>query len=80
MEMTELRSLVRGVVESGTLGYDQKLRRLAMLATDALEYPELSDACAAALDKRIICDMYEGHAPFTPRYVLPNYAVALANG
>jgi len=80
MEMTELRSLVRGVVESGTLGYDQKLRRLAMLATDALEYPELSDACAAALDKRIICDMYEGHAPFTPRYVLPDYAVALANG
>ena len=22
----------------------------------------------------IICDMFEGHAPFKPRYVLPDYA------
>jgi YjjI family glycine radical enzyme len=27
-----------------------------------------------------ICDMFEGHAPYKPRYVLPDYAKFLANG
>lgn len=33
-----------------------------------------------ALNERVICDMYEGHAPYKPRYVLPDYAKFLANG
>ena len=68
------------LVQSATLSYDQKLRRLATLATEALPYPDISDACAVALDKRVICDMYEGHAPFTPRYVLPDYELAVRRG
>ena len=62
------------------LGYDQKLRRLATLATESIDYPTLSDACQNALDKRVICDMYEGNAPYTPRYVLPDYERAVAQG
>ena len=27
-----------------------------------------------------LCDMFEGHAPYKPRYVLPDYARFLANG
>lgn len=80
MDIVELRSLVAAVVRDGSLGYDQKVRRLAGLATEVLPYPALSDACREALDKRVICDMYEGHAPFTPRYVLPDYARALRQG
>ncbi len=80
MEMTELQTLVTSVVRDGGLGYDQKVRRLAALATDALPYPGLSEACTEALEKRIICDLYEGHAPFTPRYVLPDYQQALRVG
>ncbi len=63
-----------------TLGYDQKLRRLAALATEVLPYPALSPACREALDKRIICDMFEGNAPFTARYILPDYEKALRQG
>ncbi|MCP5694034.1 DUF3029 family protein, partial [Klebsiella pneumoniae] len=33
-----------------------------------------------ALDEGVICDMFEGHAPYKPRYVLPDYARFLANG
>ncbi len=80
MEMNEFRDLVLALVQDGALGYDQKVRRLAALATDALDYPALSPECREALDKRVICDLYEGHAPFTPRYVLPDYELALANG
>ena len=68
------------LVRDGALGYDQKLRRLAALATEAVAYPTLSSPCREALDKRVICDMYEGNAPYTPRYVLPDYQLALSNG
>jgi YjjI family glycine radical enzyme len=80
VDTTEMRSRARAIVGDGTLGYDQKLRRLAALATESLAYPALSDACREALDKGVICDLFEGHAPYTPRYVLPDYAKALRQG
>lgn len=68
------------IINSRALGYDQKVRRLAAHTVAALPYPALSDACAEALDARVICDMYEGNRPFAPRYVLPDYAKALRQG
>ena len=68
------------IVTSRAIGYDQKLRRLATLADNSLPYPALSPLCAEALEARVICDMYEGARPFTPRYVLPDYAKALRQG
>ncbi len=78
--MESFRSEAEKLVTSRAIGYDQKLRRLAALADNALPYPELSPLCAEALDARVICDMYEGNRPFTPRYVLPDYAKALRQG
>ena len=80
MEILELRSLVRAVVDDPALTYRQRVHRLAALAENALEPPPVSDACAAALDKRVICDMYEGNAPYRPRYVLPDYGRLLERG
>jgi YjjI family glycine radical enzyme len=80
MEMTEMRERARAIVADGGWGYDQKLRRLAALATEALPYPALSEACCEALDKRVICDLYEGNAPYTARYILPDYERALRQG
>jgi YjjI family glycine radical enzyme len=78
--MNEFTSHARSLVQDETLGYDQKIRRLASLAAEALPYPTLSVACREALDKRVICDMFEGNAPFAPRYVLPDYARAMRCG
>ena len=80
MEMPEFQTKALSIVQDGTLGYDQKVRRLAALATDALSYPAISDECRDALDKRVICDMYEGHAPFTARYILPDYERMIRTG
>lgn len=80
VEDTELTVRAIELVRDGTLAYDQKLRRLAALATEAVPYPALSDACTAALDKRVICDMYEGNAPYTARYILPDYELAIRQG
>lgn len=78
--MESFRAEAEKLVTSRALGYDQKLRRLAAQAVGALPYPSLSPLCAEALDARVICDMFEGNRPFTPRYVLPDYAKALRNG
>lgn len=78
--MSELQMRAQDVVRDRTLTYDQKLRRLAALSNEALPYPALTAECREALDKRVICDMFEGHAPYTPRYVVPDYERAMANG
>lgn len=80
MDMPELRARSRSLVEDPALTYHQRRHRLACLAEEALEPPTVSDACAAALEKRILCDMFEGNAPYRPRYVLPDYERALRQG
>jgi YjjI family glycine radical enzyme len=80
VENTEMTVRARELVQDGTLAYDQKVRRLAALATEAVPYPALSDACTQALDKRVICDLFEGNAPYTARYILPDYELAMRQG
>jgi YjjI family glycine radical enzyme len=80
MRITDVSLRAAAIARDGAIGYDQKLRRLAALATDTIDYPTLSVACRDALDRREICDMYEGNAPFSPRYVLPDYEKAMAHG
>jgi YjjI family glycine radical enzyme len=80
VEIEEFEMRARSLVQDGALGYDQKLRKLAILATEALPCPDVSTDCREALDKRVICDLFEGNAPFTARYILPDYEMAVRNG
>jgi len=80
MDMAEFQARASELVGDRSLGYDQKLRRLAGLATEALPYPEVSEECREALDKRVICDLFEGNAPYTARYILPDYERAVRQG
>lgn len=70
----------QNIVTSKTLSPEQKRHFLALEAENTLPYPTLSPEARAALDDGVICDMFEGHAPYKPRYVLPDYARFLANG
>jgi YjjI family glycine radical enzyme len=78
--MDQHGSAARSIVTSDRLGYRQRLVQLAMLAEDSIAYPKLSAAAEDALGSGLISDLHEGHAPYRPRYVLPDYAVALQNG
>ena len=60
--------------------YRQRVAGLANLAENFLESPAVGKECADALEKRIICDMFEGSAPYRPRYLLPDYAKTLREG
>lgn len=78
--MYEGVSKLRQIVNDATLSPAQKAHALAVAAETLLPYPALDAETRAALDARVICDMYEGHAPYRPRYVLPDYAVLMRNG
>jgi YjjI family glycine radical enzyme len=80
MEQFELRRQARAIVEDPFLTYRQRMHRLAVLAENSLEPPPVSPSCAEALEKRVICDLYEGNAPHRPRYVLPDYSRLLEEG
>lgn len=80
MELTELRRHARETIDDPVLTYRQRMQRLAVLAENSLDPPPVSAACAEALEKRVICDLYEGNAPHRPRYVLPDYARLLRDG
>lgn len=71
---------IRRIVNDPSLSSTQKARALSLEAENSLPYPQLDDETQAALSERVICDMYEGHAPYKPRYVLPDYSVVLKNG
>ena len=73
-------SRVRAVITDPTLSYAQRRSHLAAIAESSLPYPPLSDAASEALNKGIIDDLFEGNAPYRPRYILPDYALALENG
>lgn len=60
--------------------YRQRVAGLANLAENLLDPPAVRKECSNALSNRIICDMYEGNAPYRPRYLLPDYHKVLVNG
>lgn len=80
MASEEYAHMVRRVITDPTLSYAQRRHHLAALAESALPYPRLTDDAAEALNKGIIDDLFEGPAPYRPRYILPDYARAVQEG
>ncbi|MDX2411942.1 MAG: YjjI family glycine radical enzyme [Woeseiaceae bacterium] len=78
--MKDTVNKLRSITNDATLSPGQKAHYLSLEAENMLAYPALDAETQEALDQRVICDMYEGHAPYKPRYVLPDYSIVLANG
>lgn len=78
--MQDLISKLADIATDRTLNPAQKAHYLAVEAENLLPYPPLDPQTRRALEERVICDLYEGHAPYRPRYVLPDYSVVLTRG
>jgi len=78
--MPEFTSRARQLVASPSLTYRQRVQALAGLAEESLDPPKVSAACAEALASGLVDDLAEGHAPYRPRYLLPDYRLALVQG
>ncbi len=80
MSLKEFRYRAEQIVVDPGLTYQQRRHNMALLAEELIEYPPLGEEAKQALDDRIICDLFEGHAPYRARYILPDYEKAFQQG
>ncbi len=71
---------VQEIITDANLSPRQKNLFLALTAEAELPYMPVSEAVKTVMEEGVLCDMFEGHAPFKPRYVLPDYARFLSQG
>lgn len=80
MKLQKFRERARQIITDSGLTYQQRKHSLALLAEELVEYPPLGKEAEKALAERVICDLFEGNAPYRPRYILPDYQKALEEG
>ncbi|MCY6483102.1 YjjI family glycine radical enzyme [Clostridium aestuarii] len=68
------------IIKDKTLTYEQKVLSLARAAEDSLNVLNISTQVQEYRDEGIICDLNEGHAPYRPRYIVPDYEKFMRNG
>ncbi|WP_282064131.1 YjjI family glycine radical enzyme [Vibrio rotiferianus] len=78
--LSDLQQRFLAIATDNNLSPKQKSNFLALEAEATIPYMTVSDEVSQAMQQGVICDMFEGHAPFKPRYVLPDYAKFLSQG
>ncbi len=68
------------VITSNKLTYEQKLKNLANIAENELDVIPIPEKTKRYFSTGAINDLFEGHAPFRPRYIMPDYEKYLKNG
>ena len=68
------------IIKDPTQTYAQKVLSLARCAENSIEVLNINKKQQYSRDKKIICDLYEGAAPYRPRYILPDYEKLLKEG
>ena len=71
---------VLDIVTSKGLTYEQKVVALAHAAENSLEVLEIPEKTRHYMETGAICDLDEGHAPYRPRYIMPDYEAAEKKG
>ena len=71
---------VLNIVTSKGLTYEQKVVALAHAAENSLEVLEIPEKTRHYMETGAICDLDEGHAPYRPRYIMPDYEAAVKKG
>lgn len=82
--VNEIRGNILETIKSPTLTHEQKVATLAGAADSFLEVLNLPEGLDELLNQPIetqcICDLFEGHAPLRPRYIIPDYAKFMKEG
>lgn len=68
------------VIKDSSLTYQQRMVALAAQAENSLDVLQLSDEIEAYRTSGVICDLFEGNAPYRPRYIVPDYETFMKKG
>ncbi|MGL5346875.1 MAG: YjjI family glycine radical enzyme [Peptostreptococcaceae bacterium] len=71
---------VLNIIKDETLNYKQQVLQLAAEAENTLDVLNIDEETKELLNKNIICNMFEGNAPYRPRYIIPDYELLMKNG
>ncbi|BBM36939.1 YjjI family glycine radical enzyme [Pseudoleptotrichia goodfellowii] len=71
---------ILSIIKNRVLTYEQKLRTLAGAAEDTLSVLNITPDIQEYRDKGIICDLFEGNAPYRARYITPDYEKFMKQG
>lgn len=81
MNLQEHQKNILGIIQDSTLSHEQTMMQLSNYARDILDYPADVPAAYFELAKEgMIDDMAEAHAPYSPRYILPDYEKLMKEG
>ena len=65
------------IIKDTSLTYEQKVFTLAKAAENSIKPLNIDEETQKYRDNGIICDLFEGNAPYRPRYIVPDYEVFL---
>ena len=68
------------IIKNKTLTYEQIVMNLAKEGENSLNVLNISEKAQKYRDEGIICDLFEGNAPFRTRYIVPDYEKFMKNG
>lgn len=68
------------ILTSTTLTHEQKVMSLARKAENGLDVLNIPEKTKAYFESGSINDLFEGHAPYRPRYIMPDYDRFIKNG
>lgn len=71
---------ILSIIKNNVLTYEQKLRQLAGAAENTLKVLNITEDIQEYRDKGIICDLFEGAAPYRARYITPDYEKFMKQG
>ncbi len=80
----EKRAEILGIIKDTTQTHEQKVTNLARAAENFLtvldEPAEMDELMRCPEPSRCICNLFEGEAPYRPRYICPDYEKFLRQG
>ena len=71
---------ILNLIKDRALTYEQKVLSLAREAENSIDVMNISKEAQQYREEGIICDLNEGHAPYRPRYIVPDYEKFMKNG
>lgn len=71
---------VMEIIKDTTLTYEMKVVNLAKEAENTLDVLGKSNKTKMYENAGVICDLFEGNAPYRPRYIVPDYDLFMKNG
>lgn len=79
-KLLERQGKILSVIKNTMLTHEQKVISLAKNAENSLNVLDLPEDFEYMIDNGIICDLGEGHAPYAPRYIVPDYEKLMKKG